>query len=144
QPNDLEVALLRIQYLGLQEQYEEAQQYIEEKLLLADAEDKAELYTELGGILQDWGKFEDAIDYYRKSLAIDATIEEAIYDLSYCLEISEKQEEGIVIFQQILDQDPYSFHAWFCLGIVYMKLEDNAKARDAFEFAVAINDSFAP
>jgi len=144
QPNDLETILLRVQYLSLQEQYEEAQQYISEKLLLADAEDQADLFVALAGILQDWGKFDDAISYYQQALAIDSTIEEAIYDLSYCLEILDRQEEAIELFKTIIDKDPYSCDAWFCLGMAYLKIEDNGKARDAYEFAIAINDNFAP
>jgi len=144
QPNDLDTILLRVQYLSLQEQYEEAKNYLEERLLYADLEDKGELFLAMGGILQDWGRYDEAIGFYRKALEIDADQEEAIYDLSYCLEITEKQEEGIVFFQQIIDKDPYSFHAWFCLGILYFKLERYDKAKDAYDFAIAINDNFAP
>ncbi len=144
QPNDLDTILLRVQYLSLQEQYEDAKKYLEERLLYADVEDRSELYLAMGGILQDWGRYEEAIDFYRKTLEIDTNQEEAIYDLSYCLDITERQEEGIVYFQEILDKDPYSYHSWFCLGVLYFKLELNDKSKDAYEFAIAINDNFAP
>jgi tetratricopeptide (TPR) repeat protein len=143
QPNDLDTILLRVQYLSLQEQYEEGKNYLEEKLLLADDEDRSELYVAMGGILQDWGKYEEAIEYYNNALEINPNLEEAIYDLSYCLEITEQQHDGLILFQQIIDREPYSFDAWFCLGILHFKLENYTKAKDAYEFAVAINDNFA-
>ena len=143
-PNDIDVVLLRVQWLGLNDRFQEAFQYLEEKIVLSDEEDKADLLFAMGGILQDWGKFNDAISYYEQAILLDPFNEEAIFELTFCMEIAEQQEQGILFFKSIIDKDPYSFQAWYCLGILYGKTDDFKAAIDAYEFAIAINDDFAP
>ena len=49
----------------------------------------------------------------------------------------------IEFYQKYLDEDPYSDNAWFNLGTVYSRFENNTKALEAYDFAIAINAGYA-
>ena len=69
--------------------------------------------------------------------------EAVVYELSFCFEISNRTKESIAYFGNFLDKNPYSKAAWFNLGIAYNNTEEYDKAIEAYDFAIAIDDSFA-
>jgi tetratricopeptide (TPR) repeat protein len=66
-----------------------------------------------------------------------------LYELSFCFEISQQTEKAITFLTGYLDKRPFSKAGWFNLGIAYSNLELFEKAIDAYDFAIAIDETFA-
>ncbi len=68
--------------------------------------------------------------------------EHALAQLLQCISFTEEYKRGARIFNEIIDQDPYSSVAWFNLGFVYQEMENFALAIEAFEYAFLIDSEF--
>jgi tetratricopeptide (TPR) repeat protein len=61
-----------------------------------------------------------------------------------CYEMAGKMDDAVAFLNQYLEDNPTSVAAWFNLGMSYHQLELYEKAVDAFEYAVAIDDTYLP
>ena len=50
-------------------------------------------------------------------------------------------DKCLEFLENIIDQDPYNYSAWYFTGLTYQKLEAYPKAINAFEFCIAIEES---
>ena len=95
---------------------------VQEIAALKDALDKnprdVRALVRLGNFYQDAAKYDQAIDYYRRALAEDATLVDARTDLGICLRESGKPDDAIAEFRRSLDIDPRHWQTWLNLGIV--------------------------
>jgi tetratricopeptide (TPR) repeat protein len=62
-------------------------------------------------------------------------------ELCYLHELNGNFEEGIQICNELIDAEPYSYDHWFMLGRLYSMLNDFDSAIEAFDFALACDDS---
>ena len=65
-------------------------------------------------------------------------------ELTSCLSLSGELETGIRFFKQMIDENPYSYSAWYNLGDVYCRLGRLEDALHAFDYCLLIKDDFAP
>lgn len=72
----------------------------------------------LANFYQDAGKFDEAIEYYRRALQEDAGLVDARTDLGICLREMGKPDDAIAEFRRSLDTDPRHWQTWLNLGIV--------------------------
>ena len=72
----------------------------------------------LANFYQDAGKYDQAIEYYRRALVEDATLVDARTDLGICLRETGKPDDAIAEFRRSLDTDPRHWQTWLNLGIV--------------------------
>jgi hypothetical protein len=72
----------------------------------------------LGNFYQDAGKFDQAVDYYARALAVDPKQVDARTDRGICLRELGKPDEAIAEFRRSLDIDPRHWQTWLNLGIV--------------------------
>jgi tetratricopeptide (TPR) repeat protein len=86
--------------------------------------------------------YNSAIDCVVKILRMDPENTGALYELSYLITASMSFEKGVLIFNEFLDENPYSAVAWVNLGLVYFNLELFEKAVDALDFAIAIDPEY--
>jgi len=56
--------------------------------------------------------------------------------------MSRKFDESIQLYNQIIDQDPYSYKAWYNLGHAYTYFGNYGAAIEAYEYAFIINNEF--
>jgi len=80
----------------------------------------------------------------QEELAHNPKNEHALAQLLQCISFTEEYKRGARIFNEIIDQDPYSSIAWFNLGFVYQEMENFALAIEAFEYAFLIDNEFIP
>ena len=73
-------------------------------------------------LYQTHGKYHEAIDYYKQAIETNINHESALYELAYCLDVTDKLEDSLAYYQEFIDRDPYSSYAWYNLGIVFNKL----------------------
>jgi tetratricopeptide (TPR) repeat protein len=116
------------------------------KLALNYSEDgfRDEIYIDLSLEYQNMGNWDDAIHTLQAALKSNPENETACYELAHCYETCDRLGLGVRFFTDFLDSHPYSFSAWYNLGIIFMRQEDYKKAINALEFCVAIEEEFLP
>merc|ERR1712194_533058 len=71
------------------------------------------------------------------------TNEEAMFELYHSYDVLNKLDDCISQLEKFINDNPYSKHAWYNLGILYDRQEKYEKAIDCYEFAVAIDDQYS-
>jgi tetratricopeptide (TPR) repeat protein len=66
----------------------------------------------------------------------------ALYNIIYCFDFLDQNEEAINFLTQYLDSNPYCEVAWHQLGKQYFAIKDYKKALAAFDFAIISDDTF--
>src|SRR3546814_3416293 len=69
--------------------------------------------------------------------------QDALYELAFCFDIIDRQEESIAFYQKYIDEEPYSYAAWYNLGNAFNKLGLFVKAIDSDDYATLVRDNFA-
>ncbi len=128
-------------YLALDQQ-EKAVVLLEEALLLFTGEDRIELLFELADVYDDYEEFDKVFDCLKMILQEDLNNEEALYKICFWTDFTGRNEEGIRLHQQIIDEYPYNELAWFNLGAAYQGLKLYEKAIDAYQYAIVIDEKF--
>ena len=87
--------------------------------------DKIELLERITPLVEQ--QFDDATPYLR--------------ELAILYEVKEEDDKAVVLYNQILDENPYSVDDWFSLAKVYGRCKKYEKALEACDFALAIEDN---
>jgi len=139
---DINIYILRTDaYLALDQQ-EKAVALLQEALQHFEGEERVELLFELADVYDDYEDFDKVFDCLKGVLEVDPINEEALYKICFWTDFTGRNEEGIKLHQQILDDHPYSELAWFNLGAAYQGLKLYEKSIDAYKYAVAIEEKF--
>ncbi len=115
---------------------------LEEAIHKFEGEERIELLFELADVYDDYEEFEKVFDCLRLILQQEPTNEEALYKICFWTDYTGRNEEGIRLHQDIIDDYPYNELAWFNLGAAYQGLKLYEKAIDAYQYAVAIDEKF--
>ena len=86
--------------------------------------------------------FEQAKIHFTKCLEVDIEEQTAIYNVVYCYEFLDQNEEALVYLNEYLDRNPYAEIGWHQAGRLYYHIKDYTNAIRAFEFATYIDDEF--
>jgi len=65
-----------------------------------------------------------------------------LYDLAVSYGKMDQPEKSIEYYNKYLDQDPFAEHVWNNLGLIYTAADDIGRAREAFDFATALNPQY--
>ncbi len=128
-------------YLALDRQ-EKAAELLEAALDSFEGEEKLELLFELADVYDDYENFDKVFDCLRYILELDPNNEEALYKICFWTDFTGRNEEGIRLHQDIIDQFPYNELAWFNLAAAYQGIKLYEKSIDAYQYAVAIDEKF--
>lgn len=139
---DIEIYLLRAEILTYQARYKEAIHTLRSVEDMAEGEDKEELYLSIAEVYESWEKFEKVFQSLKQVLVLNPANEEALNRIWFCVDMTEKYGESVALHKALIDQDPYSFLAWYNLGQAYMGLEQYDKAAEAFEYVTLINEDY--
>lgn len=80
----------------------------------------------------------------RQALRLNPAHKEALDRLYFCLDMCGFPQESIELCAYLIDQNPYSYLAWYNLGHAYYSEFRYDKAIEAFEYAYLINENFGP
>ncbi len=128
-------------YLAMDQQ-EKAMRLLEEALNLFEGEEKIELLFELADVYDDYEEFDKVFDCLKTILEQEPNNEEALYKICFWTDFTGRNEEGIRLHRQIIDDFPYNELAWFNLAASYQGLKLYEKSIDAYLYAVAIEEKF--
>ena len=140
--SDINLYILKTDaYLALDKQ-EKAAAVLEAALDYFEGDEKLELLFELADVYDDYENFDKAFDCLKLILEIDPNNEEALYKICFWTDFTGRNEEGIRLHQNIIDQYPYNELAWFNLAAAYQGIKLYEKAIDAYHYATAIDEKF--
>ncbi len=106
------------------------------------AEDTTDLYSLIGMEYLFLDKFEEAKQNFMKCLEQDLEDYSALYNMIYCFDFLDQNEEAIVYLNEYLNTNPYCEVAWHQLGKQYYTIKDYTKALAAYDFAIISDDTF--
>lgn len=128
-------------YLALDQQ-EKAAAVLEAAIEDFTGDEKVDLLFELADVYDDYEDFQKVFDCLKTILEYDPANEEALYKICFWTDFTGRNEEGIRLHQQIIEQHPFNELAWFNLGAAYQGLKLYEKAIDAYLYAIAIDEKF--
>ena len=128
-------------YLALDQQ-QKAAEVLEAAIDDFEGEEKIDLLFELADVYDDYENFEKVFDCLKLILEQEPNNEEALYKICFWTDFTGRNEEGIRLHQQIIDNFPFNELAWFNLAAAYQGLKLYEKSIDAYQYAVAIDEKF--
>ncbi|MDR4988401.1 MAG: tetratricopeptide repeat protein [Bacteroidales bacterium] len=137
-PNNNDVYLTKG---GIYSQLQDHNKAIEEyNKAVTDTDQLDHIYCNIAIEYENLGNFDKTLEYLDKALKINPDNDLAIYEAAYCFDLLSLTEEGISFFHRLIDRNPYSTEAWFNLGVSYINAGQYARALDALEYSLAIDD----
>jgi len=140
EPNNEEVFIQKANIFSKRDQHKKA---IDVLLKAVDLTNElADLYSLIGMEYLFLDKFEDAKTYFMKCLEEDLEDYSALYNVIYCFDFLDQNQDAIDYLNMYLDKNPYCEVAWHQLGKQYFALKLYEKALASFEFAIISDDTF--
>jgi tetratricopeptide (TPR) repeat protein len=139
-PKNEEIYIQKANIYSKQDDHLKAIEVLKQALQLTD--DVIDLYSLIGMEYLFLDKFEDAKTFFMKCLESDLDDYSALYNIIYCFEFLNQNEDAISYLNVFLDKNPYCEVAWHQLGKQYFVLKDFNKALTAFDFAIISDDTF--
>jgi len=96
-----------------------------------------------GDALRRANRYDDAIEEYRRSLAIDSSIAETHLNLGGVLQVTGRREEAIRCYQRALTINPRLGEPHYNLGNLYAELDNLDAAICHYECAIELKPSWA-
>lgn len=139
-PQNEEIYVLQANIYSKQDRHLEAIETLE--YTLEFALQPTEIYNLIGIEYLFMENFEKAKLTYMKCLDQDHKDFTALYNIIYCFDFLDQQEEAIAYLNQFLDKNPYCEIAWHQLGKLYFDIGEDKRALQAFDFAIYSDDYF--
>lgn len=140
--SDINLYILKTDAYLATDQQKKAAMVLEAALDFFDGEEKIELLFELADVYDDYESFDKVFDCLKLILELEPTNEEALYKICFWTDFTGRNEEGIRLHQQIIEEYPFSELAWFNLAAAYQGIKLYEKAIDAYQYAIAIDEKF--
>ncbi|AXT19504.1 hypothetical protein D7030_10450 [Flavobacteriaceae bacterium AU392] len=140
EPSNEEVYIQKANILSKKDKHQEAINAL--KIALEFSEENADIYSLIGMEYLFLDQFEDAKKYFMKCLQADFEDYSALYNIVYCFDFLEQNDEAIDYLNTYLDINPYCEVAWHQLGKQYFTKKEYKKALASFDFAIISDDTF--
>lgn len=139
-PTNEELYIQKANIFSKKDNHQKAIDVLKKALKLSD--DVVDLYSLIGMEYLFLDQFEEAKVYFMKCLEEDLQDYSALYNIIYCFEFLNQNEDAIEYLNIFLDKNPYCEVAWHQLGKQYFALNKYNKALTAFDFAIISDDTF--
>lgn len=140
EPENIDVELLRLECYCLLNQYPRVVSYIE-RLSRENPDILEEIFEYLTPVISDLDLVEETFDFIKRGLHYFP--DNLILKDELCLHLESigNIEGAIEICNELIDKNPYSVDYWFMLGKLHSMSANYEKAIEAFDFALACDDS---
>ena len=138
-----DIFLIRAEIFTFLSRYQEAITLLENRIPISFDTDLADIYLQIANVYEDWEKYDQVFDSLQKCLQIDCGNEEALTRINYCMEITEEYEKSRILFESLIDEQPYSELAWYSLACAFRGLNKIDEAIDALGYVIAIEEDFS-
>ena len=142
EPNSFETCLIEAEILVELSRYQESGRIIEELMPRAFGEDLEDLLLIEAALAERMEDYDKAVHSLQKIISLNNQNEMAFNRLMILIELNEKYSLGIQSCKSILENHPFSYWAWYNLGLCQLRSELFEDAIESFEYAIAINEGF--
>ncbi|WP_242206018.1 tetratricopeptide repeat protein [Aestuariivivens insulae] len=139
-PANEEIYIQKANILSKKDEHKKAINVLKKALDLTD--DVVDIYSLIGMEYLFLDEFENAKTYFMKCLEEDLQDYAALYNIIYCFDFLNQNQDAIEYLNIFLDKNPYCEVAWHQLGKQYLELKKYRKALAAFDFAIISDDTF--
>jgi tetratricopeptide (TPR) repeat protein len=140
EPTNEEIFIQRANIFSKKDLHAKAIEQLE--IALSLTEDEAEIYSMIGMEYLFTDNLELAKENFIKCLEQDDEDYSALYNVVYCFDFLDQNEEAIKYLEKFIDKNPYSEVAWHQLGRQFYTLKNYEKAVWAFDYACLIDEGF--
>ena len=140
EPTNEEVYIQKAAIFSKRENHEKAVEYLKKALQFTD--DFADVYNLIGMEYLFMDDLESAKINFIRCLEEDLDDQSALYNVVYCHEFLDQNQEAIDYLLKYIDLNPYSEIAWHQVGRLNYILKNYEEAVRAFEFSTYIDDEF--
>ena len=140
EPQNEEIYIQRATIYSKRDQHDKAIENL--KIALEYTDDSADVYNLLGMEYLFMDNLEDAKENFMKCLEEDYEDQTALYNVVYCFEFLDQNEEAITYLNTYINENPYSEIAWHQSGRLNYGLKKYDEALRAFDYATLIDDEF--
>ena len=140
EPTNEEIYIQKANIYSKRDNHEKAVELLQIALKYTD--DFADVYNLIGIEYLFMDNLELAKDNFMKCLEEDTEDQAALYNVVYCFEFLDQNEDAIVYLNKYIDRNPYSEIAWHQVGRLNYGLKRYEDALRAFDFATLIDDEF--
>ncbi|CAM3509668.1 tetratricopeptide repeat protein [Flavobacterium chungbukense] len=140
EPNNEEIYIQKANICSKRDQHEKAVELL--KIALQYTDDYADVYNLIGMEYLFMDNLELAKENFIKCLEEDLEDQSALYNVVYCFEFLDQNQEAIVYLNEYINRNPYSEIAWHQLGRLHYGVKEYENAIRAFDYATLIDDEF--
>lgn len=101
--------------------------------ILKERPNDAKAFAEVGNIYFDQHKFIDAIEYYKKAVALDPNDVNSYNDLGLAYHYTNRSDEGLKYIEEGIKKNPTYQRIWLSKGFILAIRGNIAEARSAWE-----------
>lgn len=140
EPTNEEIYIQKANICSKRDQHEKAVEML--KIALKYTDDYADVYNLMGMEYLFMDNLELAKDSFIKCLEEDFEDQSALYNVVYCFEFLDQNQEAIAYLNKYINKNPYSEIAWHQLGRLFYGVKEYESAIHAFEYATLIDEEF--
>ncbi|VXB66607.1 conserved hypothetical protein [Flavobacterium sp. 9AF] len=140
EPTNEEIYIQQANIFSKRDLHEKAIESLKTALEFTD--DYADVFSMIGMEYLFMDELEKAKEYFIKCLDEDPEDYSALYNIIYCFDFLDQNNEAIEYLERFIDKKPYSEVAWHQLGRQYYALKNYEKSVWAFDYATLIDESF--
>lgn len=100
-------------------------------------------YLEKAKVLQRLNRFEEAIEHYNISMAIEGTTAYTLLKIGYCYEHIKKDDKALQFYMKSVEEDPAFDKGWMGISTFYFSKKDFLKSLFYINKAIDIDDENA-
>lgn len=140
EPTNEEVFIQRANICSKRDQHEKAIEHL--RIALRYTDDEADVYSMIGMEYLFMDNLELAKENFILCLDNDEEDYSALYNVVYCFDFLDQNQEAIVYLENFIEKNPYSEVAWHQLGRQFYAVKNYEKAVWAFDYACLIDEGF--
>ena len=140
EPTNEEIYIQKANIFSKRDQHEKAVELL--KIALKYTDDYADVHNLIGMEYLFMDNFESAKESFIKCLEEDLEDQSALYNVVYCFEFLDQNQEAITFLNEYIDKNPYSEIAWHQAGRLHYGIKEYEKAIRAFDYATLIDEEF--
>jgi tetratricopeptide (TPR) repeat protein len=140
EPTNEEIYIQKANICSKRDQHEKAVEML--KIALQYTDDYADVYNLIGMEYLFMDNLELAKESFINCLEEDLEDQSALYNVVYCFEFLDQNQEAIAYLNKYINQNPYSEIAWHQLGRLFYGVKEYESAIRAFDYATLIDEEF--
>ena len=140
EPTNEEVFIQRANICSKRDQHEKAIEHL--RIALRYTDDEADVYSMIGMEYLFMDNLELAKENFILCLDNDEEDYSALYNVVYCFDFLDQNQEAIIYLENFIEKNPYSEVAWHQLGRQFYAVKNYEKAVWAFDYACLIDEGF--